>query len=345
MWPVAGSDCVFYYRNLDAAVSFYTDQLGLSVVMGRERGDGLPRGIGVHLQLASTSFLTLVDGTSPHSNHSATEPKATALALLTDDLEAWDAHAAERGLEFRNGKRLDRNPAGSAHDGFVILDPEGYKVRRCGNLAPSPASLWHSLNTRTRVQLEFEQFLPHPENDELLPALAQLPNHLTALPGPPKRLKASINWLYYRDAAAARAFHTTTLGLSLVCVQPGVADIYQTSASGFFGAVDERAGMSDWAQPAAVMLSFCVHDVHLAHAALVSAVQEASQRNGSQPLQFQVDETVDKSDPRFDAFVATDIECYSIEWFQLKPTSVTATHIAALKAGRRVALTLGDARL
>jgi catechol 2,3-dioxygenase-like lactoylglutathione lyase family enzyme len=145
MWPAVASGCVFYYRDLDAAVRFYTEQLGLLVVMGRsdERGqqhhngaNGLVNddddddGLYVHLQISSTSFLTLADGSSPRSNHSAGEPKATAMALLTDDLEAWDAHAAQRGLPFRGGKRLRRNAPGSAHDGFIILDPEGYKVSR-----------------------------------------------------------------------------------------------------------------------------------------------------------------------------------------------------------------------
>ena len=276
LWPAAGSDCVFYYRDLDAAAAFYTETLGFKITMdGRETG-----GIGVHIQLASTSHLTLVDGTSPRSNKTGEEPKATAIALLTDELEAWDAHCAEQGLAFRNGKRLARNAPGSAHDGFVCLDPEGYF-------------------------LEFEEFLPHAENEQLYPLLAALPRVPTALPGPPKTLHGTIHWLYYRDTAAARRWHEGELGLPLVCEQPGVACIYQTSSSGFFGAVDEKTGMCDWASPAAVMLSFIT--MHLEsdlHRWLAPALQDA-------PAE------VDDSDDRFAAIVGTDVEGYSYEFFQI----------------------------
>ena len=180
----------------------------------------------------------------------------------------------------------------------------------------------------SRAQLEFEQFLPHAENNErLLPAIERCPHMPTTLPGPPKRLRASVNWLYYRQPAAARSFHEGALGMPLVCVQPGVADIYQTSPSGFFGAVDERAGMSDWAAPAAVMLSFVTHTAHRTHAALLSAVRlsdsKASADGSSETTPHGQNMTVaavDESDPRFHAFEACDIEGYSFEWFELIPS-------------------------
>ena len=82
--------------------------------------DGRSIGRGVHLQLASTSFLTLVDGSpGKGSRQSADSPKATAIALLTNTLEEWDEHAHRLGLTYRGGKRLQRNPAGAAHDGFI----------------------------------------------------------------------------------------------------------------------------------------------------------------------------------------------------------------------------------
>ena len=191
--------------------------------------------------------------------------------------------------------------------------------------------------------------MPHPENNErLLPALEQCPHMPTALPQSPhpKRLRATVNWLYYKDPTAARAFHEGALGMPLVCVQPGVADIYQTSPSGFFGAVDERVGMSDWAAPAAVMLSFVAHSAERVHAALASAFQSASAAGASPQTAAAGDETrspltvepVDESDPRFNAFVSHDIEGYSLEWFELKATAVTAAHIAAVEAGTRAVL-------
>lgn len=280
LWPAAGSDCVFYYRDLDAATRFYTETLGFKITMdGRTTG-----GIGVHIQLASTSHLTLVDGTSPRSNKTGEEPKATAIALLTDELEAWDAHCAAQGLSFRNGKRLVRNKPGTAHDGFVVLDPEGYL-------------------------LEFEEFLEHPENERFYPLLAALPRVPAALPGPPKSLHGAIHWLYYRDTAAARRWHEGKLGLPLVCEQPGVACIYQTSASGFLGAVDDAVGMSDWACPAAVMLSFIT--MHL----------ESDLHHWLAPALSDTPATVDDSDDRFAAVVGTDVEGYSYEFFQIFASS------------------------
>lgn len=103
---------------------------------------------------------------------------------------------------------------------FVILDPAGYK-------------------------LEFEQFNVHAENELLMPLLHALPDIPTTVPG--LSFHAHVSWLYYRDPPAARSWHTGVMGLPLVLVQPTVADVYQTSPSGFFGAVNEANGMSDWA--------------------------------------------------------------------------------------------------
>jgi catechol 2,3-dioxygenase-like lactoylglutathione lyase family enzyme len=272
LWPVAGSDVVFYYRDLDAAVEFYTRKLGFKITMDGRLTDG----IGVHVQLASTSHITLVDGSSPRSNKTGNEPKATAIALLTNDLDAWDAHAAAEGLAFRNGKRLQREAPGAAHDGFVVLDPEGYL-------------------------LEFEQFLPHAENAKLLPLLATLPPVVADLPGPPKALVGTVNWLYYREPADARRWHEGVLRMPLVCEQPGVACIYQTSASGFFGAVDERSGMCDWAAPAAVMVSFITTRLETDFARwLAPALRDAPA-------------AVDTSDERFAAAVGYDVGGYAYE--------------------------------
>lgn len=64
-----------------------------------------------------------------------------ALALLTDQLEQWHDYLATKGL--KPGRPFAARP-GSAHDGFVIKDPEGYL-------------------------LEFERFNQHPENERFVP--------------------------------------------------------------------------------------------------------------------------------------------------------------------------------
>ena len=73
------------------------------------------------LKIASTSFLTLASG----SGGLAEAAKATALAVLTNTLDEWDARVTERGLPRMEGKGgglsfLTRKP-GSPHDGCVSL--------------------------------------------------------------------------------------------------------------------------------------------------------------------------------------------------------------------------------
>lgn len=112
-WPAAASGPTFYYKDLAAAEAFYLNELGLTAVSRSANR--------VVLRLASTSFITLVA-----SDDLAAAPKATALAVLTNTLDEWDARVTERGLPRMQGKGgglsfLTRNP-GSAHDGYVSSD-------------------------------------------------------------------------------------------------------------------------------------------------------------------------------------------------------------------------------
>lgn len=113
MWLAAASGPTFYYNDLAAAETFYVDEVGLSVV---ERAADR-----VVLKIASTSFLTLASG----SGGLADAAKATALAVLTNTLDEWDARVTERGLPRMQGKGgglsfLTRKP-GSPHDGCVSV--------------------------------------------------------------------------------------------------------------------------------------------------------------------------------------------------------------------------------
>lgn len=105
-----------------------------------------------------------------------------ALALLTDQLEQWHDYLATKGL--KPGRPFAARP-GSAHDGFVIKDPEGYL-------------------------LEFERFNQHPENERFVPLLKA--NRTVRAPKSPLPeglgFKATITWLYYK-AATGRLSGTT----------------------------------------------------------------------------------------------------------------------------------------
>ena len=128
------SNVFFYYADVEAATTFYREIMGLRVVADY--------GFAKILQVAPKSYLTLVD--AKEGMHDADEPKTTAIALITDELDEWWDYIQTQDVNMRS---TDYNPvAGSAHDGFVAIDPEGYF-------------------------LEFERFNEHSENVDLLPAL------------------------------------------------------------------------------------------------------------------------------------------------------------------------------
>ena len=81
--------------------------------------------------------------------HSADEPKTTAIALVTDQLDEWWDYIQTRDVAMRSTEYIPKE--GSAHDGFVAIDPEGYF-------------------------LEFERFNPHHENERFMPLLDAIGN-------------------------------------------------------------------------------------------------------------------------------------------------------------------------
>ena len=122
----------FYYADLERAHTFYKEVLGL-----RTSAD---YGYARIMQVAPRAFLTLVD--AEHGMHTADEPKTAAIALVTDQLDEWWDYLQTQDIDWRSTSYQPKE--GSAHDGFVAIDPEGY-------------------------YLEFERFNPHPENDDATP--------------------------------------------------------------------------------------------------------------------------------------------------------------------------------
>ncbi len=229
----------YYYRDLARATHFYQETLGFTLVEDF--------GTAKLLQVASTAFLMLVDASS--GRHSADEPKTVTTAFLTDELEGWWAYLSTLDLPVQ----VSFDPkAGQAHDGFVVIDPEGYF-------------------------LEFERFNPHPENKALMPLLDPLPSHYPTADArgscpPTLGVKATVTWLYYRDLEAANRFWCATVGLHKV-VDQGFAKVLQSSPAAFIGPVQAGDGLHPYTKEKGVTVSFFTAkvDTRFAHLQTVPA--------------------------------------------------------------------------
>ena len=219
--PVIANSALYYYHDLARATRFYQETLGFELVEDY--------GFGKLFQIASTSFLMLIDGSI--GRHSADEPKTVTTAFITDELEGWWDYLAGQGVPMRWA--FNYQP-GKPHDGFVAIDPEGYL-------------------------LEFERFNPHPENEQLMGLIDGLPSLYgvatsTGTRPPNLGVKATVTWLYYRDLEGARRFWRDVIGSTAV-VDQGFALIFPTSASGFIGPVRAGDGLHPYTEQKGVTVS------------------------------------------------------------------------------------------
>lgn len=213
---IKGQELIWFYRDLQAAKVFYENTLGLKMISENENS--------VTYQIAGDSKLVLKSVVG--SNYSGKEAKSVALALLTDNLEAWYTHLQNEKVEIKYTLKV--KPDG-AHDGFVAVDPEGYL-------------------------LEFEMFRMHPENERFVPELKNLEPLATSL-GSELNFYASITWLYYKDMLPMENFMSQNLGLELSADQ-GWAKIYHVSENSYLGLVDEKRGMNSFAEEKLVEVKF-----------------------------------------------------------------------------------------
>jgi len=206
------SNVFFYYEDVEAATKFYQEVMGFHVAADY--------GFAKIMQVAPKSFITLVDHTK--GMHSADEPKTTAIALVTDQLDQWWDYIQTQDIEMRSTAYTPRG--GSAHDGFVAVDPEN------------------------------ERFMP------LLDATETL--YADSASNVPKGLgfKATVVWFYYKDMAAIQRFYEDVMGFDLVADQ-GWAKIYRIGPTGYFGPVDEQRGMHNYTEKKAVTLSLITGDI------------------------------------------------------------------------------------
>lgn len=224
---IDATNAFYYYADVEAAWSFYTEVLGLRTVADY--------GFAKIMQVASTSYLTLVD--AERGMHSADEPKSVTLALVTDELEGWYEYLSGAGVPMRAELEL---ADGRPHQGFVAIDPEGYF-------------------------LEFERFEPHAENERLLPALESLtplyPDEATVSSRPAELgVRATVLWLYFDDTARANRFYGELLGAGPI-VDQGWAWGYLAAPSGLIGIVDGTRGLHQATADKGVTVSLFVDDV------------------------------------------------------------------------------------
>ena len=214
----------YYYDDVEAAWAFYTDVLGFETVVDY--------GFAKILQVAPASYLTLVNAAD--GMHASTEPKSVTLAIVTKQVEAWYDHLVSQDVPMRSELNMRE---GSAHDGFVAIDPEGYL-------------------------LEFEWFNDHPENEGLTPQLANIEPVRTEIGSRPPELgvHATVLWLYYDDLAPLQDFYERLLGADLL-VDQGWAKVYPVSRTGHIGLVDASRGLHQATTDKAVTLSFITSDV------------------------------------------------------------------------------------
>ena len=264
-----------YYKNLEKAVEFYSKTLGMELVADY--------GMAFILRMTSDSYLILVD--ADKGMHTAEEPKTVALALLTDKLDKWYTYLKSQEVMIK----YEYQPKeGSAHDGFVVVDPEGYL-------------------------LEFEQFNQHPENERFTPILKQneqntiqsaqqnnLPDGLT--------IHSTITWLYYKDILAMQNFYENVFGLEMVADQ-GWTKIFKVSDTGFLAIVDEKRGMHSYTEKKAVNVGFIIDDLE--------GWYEYAQENKLFDL-FE-DELGVGSETRYKAFVGFCPEGYFLEFDHFYP--------------------------
>lgn len=277
-FDTTASNVFFYYADVEAATDFYTDILGLRVTADY--------GFAKIVEVSPNSFITLMDASK--GLHAADEPKTTAIALITDQLDEWWDYINTQDVKLRSDEF--KQVAGRPHHGFVALDPEGYL-------------------------LEFERFNDHEENELLMPILNETP---TLYPEMEKSnvpaglgFKATVVWFYYKDMQHIQEFYEDVIGLDLI-VDQGWTKIYRIGPSGYFGLVDAARGLHSFTEKKAVTLSLITTKIDEWYKYLDNqdGVQLRSKR-------VEVDEN-------HRAFIAYDPEGYYLEWNAFNDVPINA---------------------
>ena len=123
-----------YYKDMEAIQRFYRDKLGLDLLVDQ--------GWAKIYQTSTSGFLGLVDEKS--GMHTFSEKKAVNVSFFTENLDDWFEYVRKSGaFELRTNEMHEDGPRVR---GFVGFDPGGY-------------------------YLEFDTFLPHEDNRDMLDSL------------------------------------------------------------------------------------------------------------------------------------------------------------------------------
>ena len=276
---IKATNLFLYYKDLKQAGHFYSEILEMELIADY--------GMALIYRMTAESYLILVDAAV--GAHKSDEPKTVALALLTEQLDEWYTHLKANNVKIK----YDYKPkVGSAHDGFVAVDPEGYL-------------------------LEFERFNQHPENEMFIPLLNQ---NLSKETGKKLEIHSTITWLYYKDVLGMQHFFENILGLEMVADQ-GWTKIYKVSETGFLAIVDEKRGMHNWTETKAVRVGFIVDEL--------DALFEYVQENKSFELK---DSTVYRNpDGRYKAVVGFCPEGYDLEFNEFLEHDLNSTLLKYLE--------------
>ena len=272
---IMANNLFLYYEDLKKAGEFYVKILGFELVADYKMAQ--------ILRVTKDFYLILVDVTK--GMHTAEEPKTVALALLTDQLKEWYEYLKSKDVKIKDGLEEKEN---SAHDGFIVVDPEGYL-------------------------LEFERFNQHQENERFIPLLAQ--NKDKIVPSSPKSdvlaslsIHSTIVWLYYKEVLAMQHFYEEVYGLEEI-VDQGWTKIYKVSETGFMAIVDEKRGMHKYTDQKAVNVGFILDDIE----GWFNYVKENS------PFELKDIEIHVENETRYEAFVGYGPEKYFIEFDKFFP--------------------------
>ena len=262
---IQATNAFYYYEDVEAAWSFYTDVLGFETVVDY--------GFAKILQVAPASYLTLV--AAAEGMHSADEPKTVTLSIVTRQVQGWYDYLVGRGVPMRAELNFRE---GSAHDGFVAIDPEGYF-------------------------LEFEWFNSHAENERLSPQLDRIePVYADTGPRPAElAVHATVLWLYYDDLEPIQSFYERLLGVDLL-VDQGWAKVYPASPTGYIGLGDGSRGLHQPTDERGVTISFFTDDV-----------DGWMERARAQGVALRTGE-IEMESERVRVFVGYDPDGYFLEW-------------------------------
>lgn len=221
---IIATNAFYYYSDVDAAWSFYSDTLGLETVVDY--------GFAKIVRLAESSYLTLVQASE--GMHTTDEPKTVTLTLVTDELNRWYEHLATKDVPMQ----VDLSEVdGQSSNSFVAIDPEGYF-------------------------LKFVRYNPHPNHASFVAALANATPVISGVESTIGHLsiRAAAFSAYFEELTTIRPFYESLFDVTPSGQLNGV-DAYQMSSSGFLLLVEGGDELHQPTEKNGVTLSFLSSDV------------------------------------------------------------------------------------